>query len=72
MPGAARSQADRRKGRAPEARAGAVWWRGIPGRMAKGEAGMNRKLTLRINGEARALEVEPRVTLLDALREIWG
>ena len=28
-------------------------------------------ITLRINGEAKQLSVEPRVTLLDALRTVW-
>src|SRR3954466_11021934 len=29
-------------------------------------------LTLRVNGQAHALQVDPRVTLLDALREYLG
>ncbi|MTJ08089.1 MULTISPECIES: 2Fe-2S iron-sulfur cluster-binding protein [unclassified Anabaena] len=35
-----------------------------------GKGEMN--VTLNVNGEQRALTVEPRVTLLDALRERWG
>ncbi len=44
----------------------------LEGRTTSGSKQLNARIQLHVNGESRTIEVDPRTTLLDALREYLG